>query len=60
MVTTIVFLIILFLSIQIFPIALGIDVKGKPGKAIMIIIVLSATQLILYWLGIKLGNTFMH
>ncbi len=60
MLTTIVILIIFFLSIQIFPVANGIDVLGKPGKAILLIGVLSLTQLLTYWLGLKLGSTFMH
>ena len=60
MLTTIIVLVILFLSIQVFPVALGIDVKGRWLKATLFIIVLSLIQLLTYWLGLKLGSTFMH
>ena len=60
MLTTIVILIIFFLSIQIFPVAIGINVSGKPGKALVLVIVLSFIQLLTYWLGLKLGSSFMH
>ncbi len=60
MVTTIIFLVIIFLSVQVFPIALGIDVRGKLAKALVLVIVLSAIQVFTYWLGLKLGNTFMY
>ncbi len=60
MLVTIVFLILIFLSIQVLPVAIGINVNGKPLKAILLIIVLSTVQLLTYWLGLKLGSTFMY
>lgn len=33
---------------------------GKAGKAIIIIVVLSVVQVVTYWLGLVLGDTFMH
>lgn len=48
------------MSVQIFPVAIGINVLGRPGKAIMLIVVLSLVQGITYWLGLKLGSSFMH
>jgi len=60
MLTAFVVIIIFFLSVQVFPVAVGIDVSGKPGKAILLIVVLSFTQLLTYWLGLKLGSSFMH
>lgn len=43
-----------------FPIALGINVAGKAGKAIILIVALSVVQVVTYWLGLVLGDTFMH
>ncbi len=60
MLTTIIVLIILFLSAQVFPVAIGIDVKGKWLKATLFVIVLSSIQLLTYWLGLRLGGTFMY
>lgn len=60
MITTFVIIILFILSIQVFPVAVGINVSNKPAKAILIIIVLSFVQLATYWLGLKLGNLFMH
>ena len=60
MLTTLVILIIIFLSVQIFPVAVGINVTGKPGKAVLLVTVLSLTQVLTYWLGLKLGSSFMH
>lgn len=60
MLTTLVVIIIVFLSVQVFPVAVGIDVKGQPGKAILLIVVLSLVQVVTYWLGLKLGSSFMH
>lgn len=53
-------IIIFFLSIQIFPVAVGIGVSGKSGKAILLILILSLVQLLTYWLGLRLGNSFMY
>jgi len=60
MLTAFVVIIIFFLSVQVFPVAIGIDVTGKPGKAVILIVVLSLVQVVTYWLGLKLGSTFMH
>jgi len=60
MLTTLVVIIIFFLSIQVFPIAVGINVSGKQAKVILLIVVLSLVQAVAYWLGLKLGNSFMH
>ena len=60
MLTFLVILIIIFLSIQVFPVALGINVAGKAGKAIILIIVLSIVQVGSYWLGLVVGDSFMH
>jgi len=53
-------LIILFLSVQVFPVAIGIDIKRNWLKATMFVVVLSLLQVVTYWLGLKLGSTFMH
>jgi len=60
MLTTIVVLIIFFLSVQVFPIAIGIDTKGNWLKATLFVVVLSLLQVVTYWLGLKLGSTFIH
>ncbi len=60
MLTTIVVLIIIFLSIQVFPVAIGINIKGNWLKATLFVVVLSLLQVVTYWLGLKLGSTFMH
>ena len=60
MLTTILVIIILFLSAQVFPVAVGIDAKGKWFKATLFVIVLSLLQVVTYWLGLRLGSTFMH
>ncbi|HJN06270.1 MAG TPA: manganese efflux pump [Bacteroidales bacterium] len=60
MLSLLVILIIIFLSIQVFPVAVGIKVEGKPGKAVILVVVLSMVQVVTYWLGLVLGDTFMH
>ncbi len=60
MLTAFIVIIIFFLSVQVFPVAIGINVTGKPGKAVILIVVLSLVQVVTYWLGLKLGSTFMH
>ena len=60
MLSIIVFLILISLSIQVLPVAIGIRVNVKPVKAVLLIIVLSTVQLLTYWLGLKLGSTFMY
>lgn len=60
MLTAVIVLIIIFLSVQVFPVAVGIRVAGKPVKAVQLVVVLSLTQLLTYWLGLKLGSSFMH
>ena len=60
MLTTIVVLIILFLSVQVFPVAIGVFIKGNWLKATLFVVVLSLLQVVAYWLGLKLGSTFMH
>jgi len=60
MLTIIVVLIILFLSVQVFPVAIGVFIKGNWLKATLFVIVLSLLQVVAYWLGLKLGSTFMH
>ncbi|MBC8320465.1 MAG: manganese efflux pump [Bacteroidetes bacterium] len=60
MLTTIVVLIIIFLSVQVFPVTLGINVSAKLAKSLLFVIVLTLTQVLTYWLGLKLGSTFMY
>ena len=60
MITTITIIIIVFLSAQVLPVALGIKVDGNWQKATLFIITLSLVQVIVYWLGLKLGGTFMY
>ncbi len=60
MLSLLVILIIVFLSIQVFPVAVGINVEGKAGKAIILILVLSFVQVLTYWLGLLLGESFMY
>lgn len=45
---------------QVLPVAIGIDASGKAGKAIILIVILSLVQVATYWLGLKLGNSFMY
>ncbi len=60
MLITLVVLIILFLSVQVFPIAVGISPSGNWGRAILFVVILAITQCLSFWLGLKLGSTFMH
>lgn len=60
MLTTLVVLIVLFLAVQTLPVAIGVDAKGNWLKAIMFVFILSLLQGLSYWLGLKLGSTFMH
>lgn len=56
----IVSIILVFLAIQVLPVSIGIVVGKNLGKAILIILILAATQLATFWLGLKVGNLFMH
>lgn len=58
--TIIISIILVFLAVQIFPVALGVDTKGKVMKIALALLVLTAIQLISFWVGLKLGNTFMY
>lgn len=49
-----------FLAVQVFPVSIGISVGKNIGKAIITILVIVSTQLLTFWLGLKLGSTFMH
>ena len=60
MLTAFIVIIIFFLSVQVFPVAIGINITGKLGKAIILIVILSLMQVVTYWLGLKLGSSFMH
>lgn len=60
MLSLLVTLVVIFLSIQVFPIAVGINVADKPGKAVILIIILSLVQVVTYWLGLIFGESFMH
>lgn len=60
MLSLLVTLIIIFLSFQVFPVAIGINVAGKLGKAVILVVVLSVVQVSTYWLGLVFGETFMH
>jgi len=60
MITIIVVLILLFLAVQVFPVAIGVDINGNWFKATLFVVVLSLFQVVTYWLGLKLGSTFMH
>ncbi len=53
--------ILFFLSFQVMPVALGIDTKKEPFLQVFSgILYLAAGQLLLFLLGIWLGNRFMH
>jgi putative Mn2+ efflux pump MntP len=41
-------------------VAIGINIKGNWLKATLFVVVLSLLQAVTYWLGLKLGSTFMH
>lgn len=60
MLTTLTVILIFFLSVQVFPVAIGINVKGEWPKAILFVGILSFIQVLTYWLGLKLGSTFMQ
>jgi len=60
MLTAFIVIIIFFLSVQVFPVAIGINISGKPGKAVILIVVLSLVQVVTYWFGLKLGSSFMY
>ncbi len=55
-----VFVILGFLSVQVFPVALGIDTKKSGFKAFFFALILATGQAILFWLGYVLGSRFMH
>ncbi len=54
-------LILFFLSFQVMPVALGIDMKKEVFmQAVSGIVFLVLGQMLLFLLGIALGNSFMH
>ncbi len=54
-------LILFILSFQVMPVALGVDArKTSPFHLITIVLFLVAGQVLLFLLGVWLGNRFMH
>jgi len=60
MVQVVISIIMVFLAVQVLPVAIGISVRKNPAKALLLIVVLVAIQVITFWLGLKLGSSFMH
>ncbi len=60
MLSAITILIIFFLSVQVFPVAIGFNSHKNLNITILGVAILPISQVLLFWLGIKLGSTFMH
>ncbi len=60
MLLTIISLILTFLAIQVLPVAIGIEVNKRIPRAILAIFILVVVIVTTFWLGIKVGNTFMY
>lgn len=50
----------IFLAVQVFPVALGVDIRKNIPKKLLALLVLIGIQVITYYLGLKLGSTFMY
>jgi putative Mn2+ efflux pump MntP len=53
-------LILVVLSLQVFPVALGIDFKKRTGQALWFAFLLVIGQVLMFLIGFFLGQRFMH
>lgn len=60
MFTSIIICILFVLSIQVLPVALGIEPGRNPGKSFWFGLILLLGQVLFLWFGLILGNRFMH
>jgi putative Mn2+ efflux pump MntP len=60
MLTILIILILVFLSAQVLPVAIGVNVSNGYSKSFLLVIVLALTQLVIFWIGLRIGNTFMY
>ncbi len=60
MLTAILIVILLFLSVQVLPVAIGINASENYARSFFLILVLSVTQVLTFWFGLKTGESFMY
>ncbi len=60
MLSVIVVAVLLFLSMQTFPVAMGVDMKKSQLWGVVFVLLLAALQGGLFWIGFRLGQLFMH
>jgi len=53
-------LIVIILSFQVFPIALGVSAKDNLKTAILMVVILSISQPVFFFIGYYVGEQFMH
>ena len=53
-------LIVITLSFQVFPIALGVSAKDNLRNAILLVVILSISQPVFFFMGYYVGEQFMH
>jgi len=53
-------IILSILAFQVFPVALGSDIKKDFSKSILIILSMTIGQTLMLWLGIIVGQRFLH
>lgn len=53
-------LIVITLSFQVFPIALGVSAKDNLKNAILMVVILSISQTVFFFIGYYVGEQFMH
>lgn len=60
MLSTITVLLVITLSIQVLPVALGIDNRIRISRIVLFGLILVVIQVLFFWLGYVLGERFMH
>lgn len=60
MINIVISLLLIAISIQVFPIALGFSLKDKPAITVLGTIILVLSQQLLLWIGFSIGESFMY
>jgi len=60
MTSTVITILLIAISIQVFPIALGFNFRDKPAITALGTIILVLSQVFLLWVGFSMGKSFMY
>lgn len=60
MLSFVIIAVIIFLSIQVFPISLGISKHRNVFSSAFAVFIISGIQILMYWIGLKVGDTIMY